>query len=241
MPTQVYVVARRKEVQNGSVMVTDLFPNKSQLNPTIDPSGQSPLYIKTPILGKKVTLSTPVAGTVNVRFKAEGLVPFLIKNVQHGGGGALSLAEATAAADAIMLAVRAGTVLNEAAINTILATATGNNAATVLDDGAGGSTSVATVEDILRILSGETYEVTENTSVQVANVFVPDLSHRVGFKKDQKHLVAGDESWVISFREGNLKGLASVRDAVYGDLFAGVRSTSPLLTVYVSDGTLFSL
>jgi hypothetical protein len=240
MPTQVYVVARRKEIQNGSVMITDLFPNKSQLNPTIDPQGQSPLYIKTPIIGKAVTLVTPVAGTVKFRLKAQGLVPFLIKNVEHGGGGSLSLKEASDASDAIIDAVRAGGVLNEVAINGILAAASGNGA-TTLDDGVGGSASVATVEDILRILSGETYEVAEGTSVEVANAFVPDLSHRLGFKKDQKHLVAGDDSWVISFREGSLKGLTSVQDAVNGDLFAGVRSTSPLLTVYVSDGTLFSL
>jgi len=240
MPTQVYVVARRKEIQNGSVMVTDLFPNKSQLNPTIDPKGQSPLYIKTPILGKAVKLVAPVAGTVKFRLKAQGLVAFLIKNVQHGDGGSLSLKEASDSADAIMVAVRAGSALTENTINKILETATGN-ALTVLDDGAGNSTSVATVEDILRILSGETYEVAEGTSIEVANAFVPDLSHRLGFKKDQKHLVAGDDSWVISFREGSLKGLTSVQDAVKGDLFAGVRSTSPLLTVYVSDGTLFSL
>lgn len=240
MPTQVYVVARRKEIQNGSVMVTDLFPNKSQLNPTIDPSGQSPLYIKTPIVGKTVKLVTPVAGTVKFRLKAQGLVPFLIKNVQHGDGGTLSIKEASDAVDAIMVAVRAGSALTENSINKILEDAT-NNVLTVLDDGAGNSASVATVEDILRILSGETYEVAEGTAVEVANAFVPDLSHRLGFKKDQKHLVAGDDSWVISFREGGLKGLTSVQDAVKGDLFAGVRSTSPLLTVYVSDGTLFSL
>ena len=240
MPTQVYVVARRPEIQNGSVMVTDLFPNKSQSNPTIDPAPQSPLYIKIPSMGKNVNLSTPVAGTLKVRFPSRGLVPFLLKNIQHGAGTALSLAEAIVVADSILLAVRGGDTLNENVINKFLEDAT-NNVLTVLDDGAGNSTSVATVEDILRVLSGETYEVSANTTIQVNNVFVPDINHLYGFKKDQKHLVPGDDSWVISFREGGLKGLTSVRDAVYGDLFAGVKSTSPLLTVYVSDGSLFAL
>ena len=53
-------------------------------------------------------------------------------------------------------------------------------------------------------------------------------------------LVERDSSWKISFSEGSLAGLTSVRDAVNGDLFAGVRSTSPLLTVYNDDGTLYS-
>jgi hypothetical protein len=237
MPTQVYLVARRKEIQNGSLMVTDLFPNKSQANPTIDPQGQSPLYIKTPLIGAKVELATPVAGTSVIRFRAQGLVPFLIKNVQHGNNGSLSRSEALTAANLILDEVYGAGDLDEASINAILAVAT-NNAGTVLDDGAGGSLSVARVEDILRILSGETYEVSANTKVEEANVFIPDVTYRLGFKGDQKHLIPGDDSWQISLREGVLKGLTTVVDSEEGDLFAGVRSTQPLLSVYEVDGSL---
>ena len=165
----------------------------------------------------------------------------MIRNVEHGDDGSLSVAEATIAAEGILTRVRSGQALTELHINAILAAATNNNAQTVLDDGAGASDSTATVEGILRILAGEKYTVSAGSKVEDTGAFVPVVSHEAGFQKDQKHVVANDASWQISLAEGQLKGLTTVRDAINGDLFAGVRSTAPLLTVYQADGQLFTL
>ena len=41
-----YIIARRPEIQNGSVQITDLFPNESQRNLVNDPRGQGPFLCK---------------------------------------------------------------------------------------------------------------------------------------------------------------------------------------------------
>jgi len=241
---QVYLVARRKEVQDGSVQITDLFPNKSQASAVIDPAPQGPVYVRTPDMGVRgagrVILSVDGNGAISFASRSYGLISYLMRNVEHGDDGSISITEAVTAANAIIARVRAGSTLQVADINGILDTATGS-ALTVLDDGAGQSDSTATVEGILRILAGEKYEVASGSKIEDANQFVPVVSHEAGFQKNQKHLIPNDSSWQISLSEGQLKGLTTVVDAVNGDLYAGVRSTSPLISVYENDGTLFSL
>ena len=242
---QVYLVARRQEIQNGSIQITDLFPNQSQFNPTIDPSPQGPFYIRTPDMGisglGRAILKTLPDNSISFATRSFGLVSYLIRNVEHGNGGALSIAEATASANAVLARVRAGDTLTAVNINALLAVATGNNAGTTLDDGQGGSDSTATVEGILRILAGEKYVVAESVSVQDDNGdFVPVVDHESGFQNDMRRLVPNDSSWQISLAEGQLRGLTTVQDAVNGDFFAGVQSTAPLLTVYQTDGNIYT-
>jgi hypothetical protein len=194
---QVYVVAARAEVQNGSVQVTDLWPNQSQAN----------------------------------------LV--LLRNVQAdgAGGGALTFAEAKAAASSILARVYARGTLTLAVINGFLVAAAG--AGTELTD-AGGSDSTGSVEDILKILAGETYIVSAGTQIEDgAGAFVPVLGDS-GMQSFSRVLVPNDSSWQISLSEGSLASLTTVRDQVDGDLFAGVRSTIPLVTVYAADGTIYA-
>ena len=81
---QVYLIARRAEVQNGSVMVTDLFPNESQRNTAIDPVGAGPIYVRQVDLGVKGKYRAILSTTANVisfARESRGLVAFLIKNV----------------------------------------------------------------------------------------------------------------------------------------------------------------
>ena len=63
---QVYLIARRAEVQNGSVMVTDLFPNESQRNTAIDPVGAGPIYVRQVDLGVKGKYRAILSTTANV-------------------------------------------------------------------------------------------------------------------------------------------------------------------------------
>ncbi len=232
---QVYLLARRAEVQNGSVMVTDLFPNESQRNTSIDPVGAGPIYIRQVDLGAqgslRSVLKTDSAGVITFVNQASGLIAFLLKNVQSGANNdALTLGEATVGAKAILALVRSGAVLNLAAINGILDDATVGGAGTDLS-------THSSVSELLRVLAGETYLVPANSQIEGANnVFTPDLNASSYFQNDVRHPVDGDSSWLVSLEEGSLKGLSSVQNPEVG--FAGVKTSTPIVTVYNADGTL---
>lgn len=179
MANRIYIIPRRNDLEGMNVQVTDLWPNTSQKNGVLDGAGQT-CYVGacadspglTVVHGteyvrgsKSTTLAVnpviddttgggndcyaPVATTL-------GLAAYLRERVQKGGPGGsfLTFANANTIAAAIRTAAEAGSSLNLAAIDALLA-ATGG-AGTELTS-AGGSTSFGTVEDILRILSGEVY------------------------------------------------------------------------------------
>ena len=250
-----YIIARRPEIQNGSVQITDLFPNESQRNLVNDPRGQGPFYVRTANVGstggERPVLKVNADTSIEFLRRSNGLIAYLIANVEAnpaanvngaGTGPALTLAQAEQAASNIIARVRAGSTLQIADINTILSGADVVNAPTDLD-GAGGvanSNSTGSLVEVLAILAGEDYIVNAGTPVQDADGVKELVLAPGSLGSTMRTLVERDSSWKISFSEGSLAGLTSVRDAVNGDLFAGVRSTSPLLTVYNDDGTLYS-
>ena len=233
---QVYLIARRAEVQNGSVMVTDLFPNESQRNTAIDPVGAGPIYVRQVDLGVKGKYRAILSTTANVisfARESRGLVAFLIKNVEAGGanGDALTVAEATIGANLILAEVRDGNALPAIAINGILTNINVGGAGTDIE-------ANSTVSELIRVLSGETYIVKAGSTVEAVNgAFVPDVNASAGFQNDVRHPVDGDSSWVLSAQGGVLSGLKSYQNVKVG--FAGVLTTDPIVTVYNADGTLF--
>ena len=230
---QVYLIARRAEVQNGSVMVTDLFLNESQRNSAIDPVGAGPIYVRqcdVGLRGKYRSILTTVGGDIQFLREARGLVAFLLRNVARGANGnALSLAQATKGANDLMELVRDGGALTAAEVNKIL-----------VDNDIGGAgtdiTANSSVEALLRVIAGETYIVKAGSIID-DGAFVPDVNAIAGFQNDVRHPVDGDSSWVVSAQEGVLSGLKSNRDAKVG--FAGVLTTDPIVTVHNADGSLF--
>ena len=230
---QVYLIARRAEVQNGSVMVTDLFPNESQRNTAIDPVGAGPIYVRQVDLGVKGKYRAILSTTANVisfARESRGLVAFLIKNVAHGAGDALTVAEATFGANLILAEVRDGNALPAIAINGILTNINVGGAGTDI-------TANSSVSELVRVLSGETYIVKAGSTVEAAGAFVPDVNASAGFQNDVRHPVDGDSSWVLSAQGGVLSGLKSYQNVKVG--FAGVLTTDPIVTVYNADGSLF--
>ena len=231
---QVYLIARRAEVQNGSVMVTDLFPNESQRNTAIDPVGAGPIYVRQVDLGVKGKYRAILSTTANVisfARESRGLVAFLIKNVAHGAGDALTVAEATFGANLILAEVRDGNALPAIAINGILTNINVGGAGTDIE-------ANSTVSELVRVLSGETYIVKAGSTVEAVNgAFVPDVNASAGFQNDVRHPVDGDSSWVLSAQGGVLSGLKSNQNVKVG--FAGVLTTDPIVTVYNADGSLF--
>ena len=234
---QVYIVARRAEVQNGSVMITDLFPNASQRNTSIDPPASGPIYVRQVDLGvqglHRVVLKT-TAGVVSFVNEAKGLVPFLLKNVASGANGdALTIGEATVGAKAILNLVRTGVAVDLASVNAILELATVGGAGTDLS-------ANSTIEELVRVLAGETYLVPAGSQITLANGnFAVDLNASSYFQSDVLHPVDGDSSWLVSLEEGCLKGLTSLQDPDV--VFAGKKVATPIVTVYNANGTLFTL
>ena len=230
---QVYIIARRAEVQNGSVMVTDLFPNESQRNTAIDPVGAGPIYVRqcdVGLKGKYRSILTTVGGEIKFLREARGLVAFLLRNVRSGANDdALTLAEATKGANDLMGVVRDGNALTVAEVNKIL-----------IDNDIGGAgtdiTTDSTIEALIRVIAGETYIVKAGSVIDDGN-FVPDLNAIAGFQNDVRHPIDGDSSWAISAEGGVLAGLKSSRSTEVG--FAGVLTTDPIVTIHNSDGSLY--
>lgn len=232
---QVYLVARREEVQNGSVMVTDLSPNESQRNTSIDPPASGPIYVRQLDLGVRGSFRAQLAtdaGVVSFARDSKGLVAYLLNNIQVGNAGpALTLSEAKEIASLIVSEVRTGGVLDLATVDGIVGGVAAGATLTA-------NLSTGSVENLLRVLAGETYLVTVGSVVEQAGAFIPDVNTDARFQNDVRHPVNGDSSWAISAEEGTLAGFASAQDADKG--FAGVLTADPIVTIYLSDGTLFA-
>lgn len=161
-----FICLARTDIPDSTLQITDLWPNKSQYNPSLDPAPSGPKYINAPVTNN-VVLLTP-AGVIKTFAAAyEGLAAYLLVNVQQdgAGGAAMTTPQANVAAAAIIAAMRAGSTLNLAAINVILVAACG--AGTELTS-AGGSLSTGAVADVLRILSGTPFTVPAGTQIQEA-------------------------------------------------------------------------
>ncbi len=245
-----FILARRSEIQNGSIQITDLFPNATQSNPGIDPRPQGPFYVRVANIGStgksRPFIQTNADGALEFLQSCNGLVAYLIANIEadpggNGGAGpALTVPQAEAAASLILARVRAGETLTTANVNTILSGADVVNAATDLDGASvGDSNSTGKIAEVLAILAGEDYIVKGGVSIQDAGgakalVLVPGT-----LGSTTRTLVPNDSSWKISFSEGVLSGLVAAQ-SLDGPAFAGVKSTTPLLTVYNDDGTIYA-
>jgi hypothetical protein len=119
--------------------------------------------------GGNDVLSTPEA--------TYGLPGYLRERVHPGGitsatAGRMTPGDAVTLAADIAAEVASGGALTLAAINAILVGGTGGTANTDLDGAGGTSKSFGSVEDILRMLAGETYKTPQDTIIcNLANEF----------------------------------------------------------------------
>ena len=240
-----FIIARRSEIQNGSIQITDLFPNATQSNPGIDPRPQGPFYVRVANIGatgrNRPLIKTNSDGSLEFLSKCNGLVAYLIANVEadHGGAAdALTIPQAEEAASQILARVRGGLKLEVGDVNTILSGAQVVNAATFLDGEGNPSDSTGKLSEVLAILAGEDYIVAAGTPIQDdAGAFQNGINPGV-LGSTMRTLVPQDSSWKISFSEGVLGGLVGAQDPKLA--FAGVKSATPLLTVYNDDGSIYA-
>lgn len=203
-----FICKRRTDIPNGVLQITDLWPNASQRNQSIDPQPQGPRYVSGPTTATVVLSSTGGAQRY-FRTAQSGLAAYLIANVQVGAGGpALTPAQADAAAAALVAAMYAGSALGLAAINVILNAAAAGATLTA-------NSSTGTVTDVLRLLSGAPYTVPAGTIVQNgAGVFVaqagPAAWNAANFDfTAYKDILVSDSSFYISLAEGQINGFSS--------------------------------
>jgi hypothetical protein len=197
------ICIRDTSISNGQILVKDMWPNRSQANPVVDPAPQGPRYLR---VAETTTLPTVAAGVVTTEVR--GLAAYLLVNLDDGVndpavGASITSADAKTIADALVAEMRAGNTLDLAAINAVVAV-------TVATAGVGVATSTASVEDILQILAGARYVVPAGHVVEVAGVFQPVATSFFDYGIVSP-VLEEDSSFWISVAKGDLLGLKSTR------------------------------
>jgi len=165
-----YMVLARNDLDENALQVLDLVPNTSQRNFPYTPAGQTGYVTHYP-QADAFTLTND-AGVRRIDQTAYGVQVYLIDVVEDTTGGnlAITAADASDMTDAIFARVVAGSTLQAADLNAVVAGVLG--AGNDFDGTLGASTG--TVEELLRILSGEVYRIVEDTAVSgAANAFLP--------------------------------------------------------------------
>ena len=73
MPSPV-ICLRDDSISNNTLQIVDLFPNRSQTNPSIDPASQGPRYLRQP------ESATPVIDGLTIAKEVSGLVAYILVN-----------------------------------------------------------------------------------------------------------------------------------------------------------------
>ena len=166
-----YIVLARNDLDANLLQVTDLKPNTSQKNPPIEHAPGQTGYLTHFRQNDAVATTVGGGGIRTTDAVYQGLTAYLIDNVENVGGGDITLSDADAAtiARAILLRVAAGQSLLLADINTCI---TATAAASDLNGVVANSDSTGSVEEVLRLLAGEVYEVPAGSQVaNAANAF----------------------------------------------------------------------
>lgn len=218
----VYICMKRTDIPNGVLQITDLQPNVSQRNGSIDPPGQTK-YINRRATGS--TLAALVANETVAEYT--GLAAYLIDHVISNGGVTTTVARANAAATAILLLCdqNVSAAINKTAIDAALVAA-GNAAGTEIDaNGSNGS-----VADVLKIVAGAEYVLPSGSLVGGLGAG----ANLGAFTEGQYRNTYDTGAFQISFGEGQLATFCSPNFE-----YDGV--TSEALVCYASDGTLYTL
>ena len=187
MAKRAYVLAQRNDVAGMNIQVLDLKPNSSQKNSVYDGDGQTFYMNALDTSGtthmidnafesgsRQTTMAVFYEATADdttgggndvlaTQHASLGLAAYLRERVHPGGvalatAGRMTLAHANDQVAGVMALVKSGGDLTVAGINAVLSNvALGGVASTDLGGAAALSKSFGTVEDILRILSGEIY------------------------------------------------------------------------------------
>jgi hypothetical protein len=213
------ICIRDASVENGSLMVKDMWPNRSQANPVVDPAPQGPRYLRQP---ENVL---PVVANLAVSREVSGLAAYLLMTIDAGGLNANpSAAQAFTMATNLIARMRTGVKMDVNDVNGVLA-------GVVIGTGiAGAGASTATLGNILAILGGARFTVPAGQTVNAT--FLTGAQQEALFNEGvYAPILNEDSSFWISVAQGNLKGMKENRT------LRGV-TLDPLVVVYDVDGSV---
>jgi hypothetical protein len=197
------ICIRDTAISNGQLIVKDMWPNRSQANPVVDPAPQGPRYLRV-----VETPTLPVLDGTVVAQSVSGLAAYLMVTVDAGAlGNHLTPAQSVTGAEAIIARMRAGNSLVQNEINGILAAIVGGT-------GIGLGATTATVNNILQIVGGATFTIEAGYDLQDinnANQWLSEAGQASSFNAWFNPIVEEDSSFWISVAQGDLLGLKSSR------------------------------
>lgn len=193
------ICVRDTAISNGQLMVKDLWPNRSQANPVLDPVAQGPRYLRV------VENELPVVANDTVSRAVKGLTAYLLANLEDGAGARITVTNAVNMASPIIALMRAGAPITEA----VLVAPAGPIKAEIAGAGLGVGDSTATLNDILQILAGARYVVPAGHILEVGGAFQQPsdfFDYTV-----MSPIVEEDSSFWISLAQGDILGMKSPR------------------------------
>ena len=203
-----YIVLARNDLDDNLLQVLDLKPNATPSKGSViyggSPQGGYQSFYLLDGVNAAVATQAGAGGGASLDIDGDtyGLSAYLIDRVDDTGGNEkLPAAEAVTISGLIEAAASAGTALTLALINVAINTPAGV-AGSDLDGTLGNSTG--TVEEVLRILAGERFKMTDNAQVRTAaGIF--DVTQRGFFVTHPNVELAGS----VNGTYGDVRGRAS--------------------------------
>lgn len=173
--SRAYICVARNDMADNMLQLLDVVPNSSLRIPSLEGAGQTG-YITWAAQNDTIVTDVPVAVTQTTS-DVYGLAAYLIDNVEDNDNGNIILTDARAnlIATDILAAVTAGSNLTLAAIDLIIQARTGGAAS-----GLTTAHSTGTLAEVLRIVSGESYFLADNSVLSAAGAGFVSLHYRKG-------------------------------------------------------------
>lgn len=219
----VYICMKRTDIPNGVLQITDLQPNVSQRNGSIDPPGQTKYINRL----QNDTLAALVANKTVAEYT--GLAAYLLDHVEDNVANVtITVAVANASANAIVALLNAGGAITLAAVNNALVANGVANAGAGTQLNANGSDGV--LADLLKIIAGAEYVLPAQSTVGG----VAGGASLGAFTDGQYRNTYDTGAFQISFGEGQIAGFM-------GASFEYDGTTGAALVCYNNTGAVYSL
>jgi len=222
---QVFLMMRRTDIPDGVLQVMDLWPNTSSKNYIYPPGLGQTGYIHN-IPDAAADGSVGGGPTFTVTADVTGVSAYLLGNIDTGGapGGApFTGAEADAATAGLVAIAQAGTVLDAAAVDSVLAGVVGGTSLS-----GGGSTGV--LSELLSVMAGNIWRISAGEDLATGGA--KNAAQQGNFEAGVYKQLYDIGQFKVSNLNGNVSLLKSAS-------FTYDNMTGAAVTVYAEDGTLY--